>query len=91
MFDTIEQILNTHTRAHTYAHIQTTQIYILHTPVVIKLMLFLVCRGVQVSSVQALAQDHRNDVISNTAAIVFGYTGILIKIIDYDTLNNTVH
>ena len=43
--------------------------------VVVKLVLWLVCRKVRSSVVQALAQDHRNDVISNMAAMVCGYLG----------------
>lgn len=41
----------------------------------IKLVLWLVCRRIQSPIVQALAQDHRNDVLSNAVAIVFGYLG----------------
>uniref|UniRef100_A0A0B7ASK2 Uncharacterized protein n=1 Tax=Arion vulgaris TaxID=1028688 RepID=A0A0B7ASK2_9EUPU len=43
--------------------------------VVIKLVLWLVCRREKSPIVQALAQDHRNDVLSNTVAIVCGYLG----------------
>ncbi|BFZ23391.1 hypothetical protein BsWGS_26431 [Bradybaena similaris] len=43
--------------------------------VVIKLVLWLVCRRVKSSIVQALAQDHRNDVLSNAVAIICGYIG----------------
>lgn len=43
--------------------------------VVIKLILFFVCRRVPTSGSQALAQDHRNDVISNTAALACGLIG----------------
>ena len=32
-------------------------------------------RRVQTPSVQALAQDHRNDVISNTSALIMGFIG----------------
>lgn len=41
------------------------------TTIALKLALYLYCRGVSgSSSVEALAQDHRNDVISNTVTII---------------------
>ncbi|KAK3105096.1 hypothetical protein FSP39_017200 [Pinctada imbricata] len=43
--------------------------------IVIKLVLYLLCRRVRSPTVQALAQDHRNDVFSNTLAIACGYIG----------------
>ncbi|XP_050411618.1 uncharacterized protein LOC126826673 isoform X1 [Patella vulgata] len=43
--------------------------------VVIKFIMWLMCRRIQSPSVQALAQDHRNDVLSNTVAIICGYLG----------------
>ena len=43
--------------------------------VVCKLLLWLACRKVNSSVMQALAQDHRNDVVSNTVAIICGYLG----------------
>jgi len=42
---------------------------------VIKLLLFLACRRVPTNGTQALAQDHRNDVISNTGALACGLIG----------------
>ncbi|XP_060078439.1 uncharacterized protein LOC132557924 [Ylistrum balloti] len=50
-------------------------IVITSSTVVIKLVLYLLCRRVQKPSVQALAQDHRNDVLSNSVALVCGYIG----------------
>ncbi|XP_021366579.1 metal tolerance protein 9-like [Mizuhopecten yessoensis] len=50
-------------------------IVITASTVVIKLVLYLLCRRVQKPSVQALAQDHRNDVLSNSVALVCGYLG----------------
>nr|KAG5694398.1 hypothetical protein BaRGS_002252 [Batillaria attramentaria] len=44
-------------------------------PQVIKFILWIICRRVKSSIVQALALDHRNDVCSNTVAIVCGYLG----------------
>lgn len=43
--------------------------------VITKLVLWLVTRRVNSSIVQALSQDHRNDVFSNTVAIACGYLG----------------
>ncbi|XP_053379277.1 uncharacterized protein LOC123539362 isoform X2 [Mercenaria mercenaria] len=43
--------------------------------VVIKFILYIFCRRVKHPTVQALALDHRNDVLSNFIAIVFGYLG----------------
>ncbi|KAL4221373.1 hypothetical protein ACF0H5_019631 [Mactra antiquata] len=43
--------------------------------VIVKLVLFLLCRRIPHPTVQALAMDHRNDVLSNSVAIVFGYIG----------------
>ncbi|ESO05875.1 hypothetical protein HELRODRAFT_150569, partial [Helobdella robusta] len=39
---------------------------------VVKLILFIVCRRCPAPVTQALAQDHRNDVLSNTGALAFG-------------------
>jgi len=49
-------------------------IIILSCTVVVKLILFLVCRRHESVAVQVLAQDHRNDFITNT----FGMTTFLI-------------
>ena len=43
--------------------------------VVIKLVLFLICRKVKTPLCQALATDHRNDVLSNTVVIICGFIG----------------
>ena len=42
---------------------------------VIKLALFLVYRRFSNSTIKALALDHRNDVISNSIALTFGFLG----------------
>lgn len=49
--------------------------------IVLKLVLFLICRNIKNPTVQALAQDHRNDVVSNTSALIFGYLGY--KVLKY--------
>ncbi|XP_062510406.1 uncharacterized protein LOC134186449 [Corticium candelabrum] len=46
--------------------------------VIAKLFLFVYCSRFQSPTVQALALDHRNDVASNIAAIVFGLLGTYI-------------
>jgi divalent metal cation (Fe/Co/Zn/Cd) transporter len=43
--------------------------------IVTKLILFLVCRRCPLPSTQALAQDHRNDVLSNSVAVACGIIG----------------
>lgn len=43
--------------------------------IVIKLVLWLICRRVKTSMVQVLALDHRNDVLSNSVALICGYVG----------------
>jgi len=41
-----------------------------------KLVLYIVCRRIATPSTQALALDHRNDVVSNTVAVACGIIGI---------------
>ncbi|KAL4221813.1 hypothetical protein ACF0H5_020067 [Mactra antiquata] len=57
--------------------VQLPVILIASSTIVSKLALYLCCYflGRGSSSVQALAQDHRNDVLSNIVAIVCGYLG----------------
>lgn len=43
--------------------------------VIIKLVLFIICKRIKTPSTQTLATDHRNDVISNSGALVCGYIG----------------
>lgn len=56
-------------------NVDIATIVITSSTIVIKLVLFLLCRRIDNPSIQALAQDHRNDVISNAFALVFGYLG----------------
>ena len=46
--------------------------------VVFKGSLYILCKQVRNPSVQALAVDHRNDVVSNLAALVFGLLGTYV-------------
>ncbi len=50
-------------------------IIIICSTIVIKVLLFIYCRRHKSPSTDVLTQDHRNDVISNAVAIVFGYIG----------------
>ena len=50
-------------------------IVIICSTVVIKILLFVYCRQYKSPSTDVLTQDHRNDVISNAVALVFGYVG----------------
>ena len=55
--------------------ISITTIAIIAATIAVKLALFLYCHHVKSPSTATLAQDHRNDVLSNAAALVFGYLG----------------
>ena len=51
--------------------------------IVLKGFLFMLCRQVRNPSVQTLAVDHRNDVASNIATLIFGLLGTFVyKFID---------
>lgn len=50
-------------------------ILIICSTIIIKLLLYLYCRKYKSLSTKVLAQDHRNDVISNALALGFGYIG----------------
>lgn len=50
-------------------------IAIIGVTILIKIILFLYCRRVKKPSTDVLAQDHRNDVLSNLFALGFGYVG----------------
>lgn len=55
---------------------------------VTKFVLYMLCRRIHTGSVQALAQDHRNDVLSNSIAVVFGYVGELLLELCFKTQYN---
>lgn len=55
--------------------ISTPTIVIIGATVFIKAALFVYCRQIKKPSTEALAQDHRNDIISNSFALGFGYIG----------------
>ncbi len=46
--------------------------------IIFKTGLYLLCRGVDNPSVQTLAVDHRNDIASNIATLVFGLLGTFV-------------
>ena len=48
---------------------------IIASTVFVKALLFFYCRRIGQPSTSALAQDHRNDVVSNACALGFGYLG----------------
>ena len=50
-------------------------IAIIGATILVKMILFLYCRRVNRPSTDVLAQDHRNDVVSNFFALGFGYVG----------------
>ncbi|KAL5015134.1 hypothetical protein ScPMuIL_009404 [Solemya velum] len=43
--------------------------------IVVKLVLFLLCRGLNHPAIRVLALDHRNDVFANSVAVICGYLG----------------
>ena len=51
---------------------------ILAVAIVLKGFLYILCRQVNNPSVEALAIDHRNDMVSNIAALVFGLIGTYV-------------
>ena len=58
--------------------ITTGTIVIIAATVVIKMLLFLYCRHIKSPSTNVLAQDHRNDVLSNAVALGFGFLGFKV-------------
>lgn len=58
--------------------ITTGTIAIIAATVVIKMLLFLYCRHIKSPSTNVLAQDHRNDVLSNAVALGFGFLGFKV-------------
>lgn len=51
--------------------------------IILKGILFLLCIQVDSASVKALATDHRNDVASNIATLIFGLLGTyVVKVLD---------
>lgn len=55
--------------------ISLATIIIIVVTIVVKIALFVCSRRVKSASTSALAQDHRNDVLSNACALGFGYMG----------------
>jgi hypothetical protein len=53
---------------------------------VAKFILFMICRRIQNDSVQALAKDHFNDVISNTGAVACGIIGKLTELVIFNAV-----
>lgn len=58
--------------------ITTGTFAIIAATVVIKMLLFLYCRHIKSPSTNVLAQDHRNDVLSNAVALGFGFLGFKV-------------
>ncbi|KAK3105312.1 hypothetical protein FSP39_022271, partial [Pinctada imbricata] len=73
--ESVEKIVSLADGTASIPDVTVPTIVITVSAIVIKLVLFLVSRRVSSPSVQALAMDHRNDVISNTFALIFGYIG----------------
>lgn len=73
--ESVEKIIHLSSMSGSLPNVDYVTFAISGSTVVVKLILWLVCRRVNSSIVQALAQDHRNDVLSNTVAIICGYLG----------------
>lgn len=57
--------------------------FIVALVVILKGSLYMLCKGVKNPSVQALAVDHRNDVVSNLVTLAFGLLGTyLLPVLD---------
>lgn len=73
--EAIEKIVDISGMSSTLPTVDAVTFAIAGSTVVTKFILWMICRKVNSPIVQALAQDHRNDVLSNTVAIVCGYLG----------------
>lgn len=73
--EAIEKIINYATKDSSGPNIEIATLLILVLTIVIKLILFLICRRVPLLTTQALAEDHRNDTLSNSVALICGYIG----------------
>ncbi len=70
----IEDIIN----SNVHPNINAFSGSIIGITVVLKTGLYFLCRVVDNASVQALAVDHRNDIASNIATLVFGLMGTYV-------------
>ncbi len=50
--------------------------------IVLKLILFILCSRVSSATLNALSQDHRNDVFSNAVALFCGIIGMILILLD---------
>ncbi|XP_061196456.1 uncharacterized protein LOC133204733 [Saccostrea echinata] len=73
--ESAEKIVGIATGKGEWPDVGIITIVIVCSTIVLKIILFLVCRRVKTPSVDAMTKDHRNDVLSNIVAIVFGYIG----------------
>lgn len=65
---------------HSVVQLSTSAIVIMATTVLVKGVVWLWCRFIKNSSVQALAQDAVTDVVFNTFSIIFPLIGFYAKI-----------
>jgi len=80
LFASIESLI-TH---ETDLDVSFTTLAILATTILLKSALYIYCRTVKSSSAQALAMDHRNDVITNS----FGIVSVFLSLISISLLNS---
>ncbi|ESO85186.1 hypothetical protein LOTGIDRAFT_167973 [Lottia gigantea] len=77
--ESIERIAALATAVLDLPHMEIATMIIAGSTIVIKFIMWLLCRRIDTPSVQALAQDHLNDVFSNSVALICGY--LVIKFI----------
>ncbi|KAL5015135.1 hypothetical protein ScPMuIL_009405 [Solemya velum] len=73
--ESVSKIIGLHSGEQRPPHVDIVTLVISSLTVVVKLVLYLLCRKVPSPTVQTLALDHRNDVASNAVAILCGYLG----------------
>ncbi|XP_070207634.1 uncharacterized protein [Littorina saxatilis] len=73
--ESVEKIVLLSNDSSSLPHMEIPTFVIAGSTVVIKFILWIVCRKVNSPIVRALAMDHRNDVMSNSVAIACGYLG----------------
>ncbi|XP_036355598.1 metal tolerance protein 9 [Octopus sinensis] len=75
ILQSVQKIVAFIKHSHNIPSVDFEAIGILLSTIVIKLGLYIACRRVNSPTVQALALDQRNDVVSNFSALLFGYIG----------------
>ncbi|XP_014790618.1 uncharacterized protein LOC106883972 isoform X2 [Octopus bimaculoides] len=75
ILESVQKIVEFIEQSNNIPSVDFETIGILLSTIVTKFGLFIACRRVNSPTVQAIALDQRNDVLSNLLALVFGYIG----------------